>query len=151
MDSFAGGAWKVPSRGEAIVSGAPRRLTRGEVYRDGGWRQIFAFVSNLTVSAYDVEGATSFPRSARVTSYPTTATPSGGYPPYTYAWSVVTGSVAIGSPTQATTTFNAMVEPVSTIAADVRVVCTDALGTQASTTVRVTLTNFGGSPDAPLL
>jgi len=142
MDAFISGNWRTVRRGEATI-GAVRNLTRGEVYRSGSWRSIARFTSTLTVSAFDVSGynLNTNNRPARVTSNTTQATPSGGLGPYSYTWTIISGSAAANSPNMAATSFSQTVTSGVTEDSIARVTCTDSLGSVAIADITVSLTN----------
>lgn len=145
MEIFRDGSWKTPQRGEVLVAGSWRRIVRGEVYAGGQWRSLFKFVSPLSVSAGNVQGSQSYFKPTRVTSSPSTATPTGGLAPYSYSWVVTSGFVTASSPSTASTTFSQVVGPYGQEFATAQVTCTDALGTTATATINITLTNDGGN------
>ena len=142
MDAFISGAWRTVRRGEVTIGGAPRLITRVEVYRSGAWYRDARFTSPLTVTAPSVDGTVFSQRgSAYVTSSPSQATPSGGLSPYSYLWSITSGTVTSNTPTSASNTFAATVNFNSTKTATARVTCTDALGATAFADITITLNN----------
>ncbi len=85
-----------------------------------------------------------------ITTSLATCTADGGYPPYTYAWTKVSGpatSVA-NTPSQAGTTFTATagVAPEDTAEEVWRCTVTDDLNQTVFDDVNVTFTRFGGGP-----
>lgn len=89
--------------------------------------------------------AANAPASRTVTSSSTTATPSGGVGPYTYAWARVSGDViAAVSSTSATTTFSGSVPIDLNTAAVMRVTVTDGASNTATADVNVALEYFSG-------
>ena len=93
---------------------------------------------------------TSFPNSSAGTSSgslgPSTATPSGGVPPYTYAWTVFantgdSGHPNITSPTAASSTFTVTgVLGQDTGGGTILMTCTDSVG--ATATAYITVSHF---------
>lgn len=73
------------------------------------------------------------------TTFPTTATASGGIAPYSYSWTRVSGSaMTINSPSSATTTFTGDWGAIASCQCTV----TDSVGQTASDTVLVRITEF---------
>lgn len=143
MEAFISGAWRTIRRGEVTVGGSPRTITRVEIYKDGAWRNAARFTSTLTVSAFGVSGYNfnTNNRPARVTSDTAQATPSGGLGPYSYAWTIISGSAAANSPNMAATSFSQTVTSGVTEDSIARVTCTDSLGSVATADITVSLTN----------
>jgi len=143
MDAFIAGGWRTPKRGEVLIGGAWRTITRGEQYRSGAWKRIAAFVSPMSVTANDATGSIVNRKPAPVTSNFSIATPTGGLAPYSYAWTIIEGSAVTLTPNNAATQFRGVVAPGNDTYSIARVVCTDALGTTATTTVGISLFNEG--------
>lgn len=145
MDAFIGGTWRTIKRGEAYIGGKWRTLTHGDAYTDDEWKQVASFVLPLTVSVTDNDlvafGSSNKP--LKVTTPTTTAIPSGGLAPFTYAWAQLSGSPStITSPATATTAFSA-IAGVSDLSATYRVTVTDSLGKTATADVPATFQNEG--------
>lgn len=108
----------------------------------GTWKQITsvmtASATPTAVGNVHIGGGTT-----TVTSDATTATPSGGTAPYTYAWSQTGGdSMTITSPTAASTTFSKSVPDAVGYEGYFVCVVTDNVGQVAATnTVTCTLAN----------
>lgn len=143
MDVFTSGSWRTPRRGEVLVGGTWRTITRGEQYRSGAWARIVAFTSPLSVTANDATGSIVNRKPAPVTSNYSIATPSGGLGPYSYVWTITEGSAVALTPNMAATQFRGTVAPGNDTYSMARVVCTDALGTTATTLVGISLFNEG--------
>lgn len=143
FEAFFSGAWRAPRRGGILIGGTWRAITRGEVFRGGTWRPVVAFVAPLSVSANNASGIVSDRRPAQVTSDVSQARPAGGLAPYSYSWSIVSGSASINSPSTAATTFSAIVGPGIYLESTARVACTDALGRTATADITITLENIG--------
>lgn len=99
-------------------------------------RTVAKFADDLTVSAGNTFGSDEGPTS---TTNPETATPSGGFSPYTYAWTLQasegTASVA-NTPSSATTSFTKTNVPLGTVQTDTwRVTVTDSTGETAFTDI----------------
>ncbi|MGV0964190.1 MAG: hypothetical protein ACOYBT_09900 [Polynucleobacter sp.] len=141
MDAFVAGAWRSPDRGEVLISGTWRRLTRAELYQGGQWRSAVRFVPALTVSANDVFGVgySRYGRPVVVQSDFSTATPEGGLAPYSYAWTILSGSAVANNTTSASTNFEKALPPGTESQSTARVSCTDALGSTAIADISVTL------------
>lgn len=71
----------------------------------------------------------------------TTVTPSGGAGPFTYAWSRLSGSGAIESPTKAKTTFSQFVSQGSTSSGVFQCTVTDASGETVAVQVAVSFSS----------
>lgn len=102
---------------------------------------VFSTSSPMTASASPetVSGISS--GSGTITTNATTVTPTGGTPPYTYAWSLeshdgVGGTPAADSPTSATTTFTQTgIPPGESTSASWTCTVTDSLSNTAPATV----------------
>lgn len=138
MDAFIAGAWRSPGRGEVLIGGQWRRITRVEAYKSSAWRSAAQFIGPLSATADPafVFGHSSGRRPSQVVSGTTTATPSGGLAPFSYSWAFIGGdALTITNPSSATTAFRAVnAESV------VRCTVTDALGSTATCDVNVTIT-----------
>lgn len=135
------GAWHAVTRAELYVGGQWRTVKRGEAYKAADWRTILSFVPTMSVSANDVFGSGA---TLQITSDPSTATPVGGVAPFTYTWSVVSGSAVALTPNSATTAFRAFLAPTATDNSTAEVLATDALGATATATIQITLSRDGG-------
>lgn len=102
----------------------------------------------LTVSASpaNVYGGKSSKFAVDVDTPPVTATPAGGVPPYTYAWTLSVGTGwTILDDDAATTAFRASsVAAAATKTATFEIEVTDSLGATATDTVEATAENYGG-------
>ncbi len=139
------GGWREIVGVEVYKGGQWRRIVRAEVYKNGQWRVVANFTPSVSVSITPnpVTGAIRPTTivAGYVTSNTATASIVGGEAPFSYAWSLVSGSVVIFTPTSSTTQFGAMVEPFDAIQAVAKVTVTDANGTVATATVNITLRN----------
>lgn len=147
MDAFISGAWRKVARGEVFIGGAWRRIVRAEAYINGAWRSVASFVPPLSLTTTGSVNGYRYsqrPTSAVVTSDPATATPNGGTAPYRYSWQITEGSVTINSPSMATTTFSANLPGNSQREAVALVTCTDSSGAVATGTVQISLSNDSG-------
>lgn len=127
--------------------GILRDIRRLRVMHDGVLRTVATFAEQLTASANpsSVGGTQSSDQPITVTSEGTTASPTGGRAPFTYAWTQISGpSATITAPTMATTQFRATVNPFDTVSLSFRCTITDAVGQSASTEVTALLNNLGG-------
>lgn len=115
-----------------------RSIVRMKVMDGATLRTVATFVQPLTASAPAGEFTRSFD-SETMTSDPVTCTPSGGLAPYTYLWTVVSGTVSITTPTAASTTFSKTVTTPSVQEfATVRCTVTDSAGSTATDDVALT-------------
>lgn len=145
--------WKVLDAGATlrtitsmkVLDGATlRTVVRAKVMDSDGvtLRTVATFVTALTASPSpsSVTGIGYSPTSpVNVTSDPASCVPSGGLPPYTYAWTIISGSATINSPTLATTTFSKSISSFSTPEyATARCTVTDSDGNTATVDVSIT-------------
>ena len=133
--------------GMTVKQGGISRTIRQAKVQDGGTlRTVATFADPLAVSITpsSVSGTQSGGGSDVVVNTGfATASPSGGFSPYTYSWTYVSGAAAAyaNSPTNATTNFGATVSP-GTSTASMRVTVTDAAGATATETVTATFNNL---------
>lgn len=125
--------------------GVTRTIRQVKVQHGDTLRTVATFADPLTVSASptSVSGTQSGGGSdVLVNTGFTTATPAGGFSPYTYSWAYVSGAAAAtaNTPSSATTNFGATV-PAGTSQATMRVTVTDAAGETATATVTATFNN----------
>lgn len=84
------------------TSSGNKAVLLGYVGTSGGNKLFFAALS-ATASPSGVSGANTLPA---VTTNASTATPSGGFGPFTYSWAFVSGdAITVLSPTTASTAF----------------------------------------------
>jgi hypothetical protein len=140
-DIRVGGSWHSITRGDIFLGGSWRTLSRGEIYKGGDWHALFNFILPLTV-AITPKPVVKNGRFSPVVSGNVTATPTGGAAPFTYAWSV-TGGISATSPTNAVTTMSASLADGDTASGTATLTVTDSLGTTATDSTPVTLTNIG--------
>lgn len=139
------GAWREVTSGRVRIAGTWKNIATVRVYVGGAWKDaesFFAPFTALTVSPETIERFAEV--GTTLTTQAATATPTGGTPPYTYAWSRVSGdtSISITSPTSASTTFSRFVAAETTYSAVFQCVATDALGVSQTDTVTVSITGF---------
>lgn len=139
MRAFIGGFRDI-TRG-LVQAGAARRITRGVGLIGGQLRTIVSFIPPLSVSANSVSGTTASGFTETVTSNPSTATPAGGAPPYSYAWATTLGGASPNSPNLARTTFSETLPPGFVSNGTARVTVTDSRGTSAFADITVRLEN----------
>ena len=143
MDVRLNGAWVSPTQAEIFLNGAWRTLQYGEAFIDGAWRRIVSFVAPYTALSISPSSPSASSTSEPITSGDVTATPNGGFGPFTYSWSIVsTGGMTgltINSPSTASTTFTGSVGGTAgdSGTATFRCIATDSLGTSQSATVSV--------------
>lgn len=113
----------------------------------GGIHAAFAGFTNIQLSvsiAPDPVSGFGSGGSEVVTSDPATATPDGGIPGYTYAWTHVSGDAGINitSAASASTTFSKFMTPSEITSAVKRCTVTDSVGQTAVDDVTVNLDNL---------
>lgn len=100
------GTLRTITKGTVRVAGINRPLKTIKVQDGGSLRLVATFADPLSVTA---GGGLAAGASSSLTTNSVTATPSGGFAPYTYAWTLITNggrnASTAGSPTSATTTF----------------------------------------------
>jgi len=116
----------------AKAGGLDRRVRTAKVFDGSTLRTVAVFADPLTVtiSPAEVSGTQGSNDPIPVTTNQASASPAGGLPPYSYAWTRVSGGVgAADTPAMASTFFTATIGPGS-----------------ATSTFRVTVTDSGGAP-----
>lgn len=150
-----GGEWKTITASKVYVSGAWRTIVAIKIYAGGAWRDVANFTPPATggggggggtlAAVAEPSPCTGFAANSVVTTEPCTITPSGGLAPYTYAWSIISGTATIASPTSATTTFQKTGVPLGlTREATARCAVTDSLGTSTTVTVSLSFEHDSG-------
>jgi hypothetical protein len=128
--------WQVRDAG-----GTPRTIQLGQIRDATGALQIF--YNPMVVNASPVELATtkgSMTWPCLVQSLPTTITPVGGHPPYTYTWTLKSGTaLTLTAPGTASTAFNYNFSAENTLHSTYTCVVHDSLGGTGSVDVPVTL------------
>ena len=97
----------------------------------GAWKSVAPLVAPLTALPADVAGT-----DAEQTTAIARVAPTGGIPPYSYAWTKTAGgAVAADAPAAATTTFTAtaLVGGAAPRTANFRCTVTDSIGTVVQT------------------
>ncbi len=112
-------------------------------------RIVYSVADPLSVDVSPIYAIGDASGSETGTTSAVTATAAGGYPPYTYAWSVISYSAAvspiINSPTSNVTTITQTGVPLNDGAvAELKVVVTDAQSQQAEISFSASWTNFSG-------
>lgn len=129
--------------------GVTKDVFAGSVRNATALKRFFTQSGTITVTAdpASVSGYTALPGSATISTNSTTATPTGGASPYTYAWTFVSsdgGTWVIASPTTAATKFTC-----AGVAADIdysavfRCTVTDAVGGTGTVDVPAYVSNLG--------
>lgn len=142
-----GGTVRTAARLRLKQAGVLRSAKRIRLLDDGTLRQVAVFADPLTVSAPAVTGRGTGLATNTVATPQITATPAGGFGPYTYAWTLVsngggTASVAV-NPSNATTSFSKQNVAVGQAFTDTwRVTVTDSTGDTATEDVSVTFSNL---------
>lgn len=117
-------------------AGIDRQLKFARVYDGGTLRTVAVFAEPLTVAISPL-GVTVVGNSSTLTTGTVTASPTGGFAPYTYAWTRLTnggGNPSTASaPAAATTSFTKTgLAPEQDATDDWRVTVTDSAGTTAT-------------------
>lgn len=143
---FIGGSWRNITGGKIFLGGSWRNITRGKIYKGGAWLDGPAFTSTLAVvdmpSIVNVSGSSASP--ITLDSGVITATPSGGVPPYSYAWSIINDlgpAMTLSSTATASTSAHAVLSAGDFAQSALRVTVTDSIGSTATADATVTLSN----------
>jgi len=118
----------------SIMDGGVLRSLKTIKVMDGGTlRKVASFIQPLVVSAGNTGNNPSWGETTRAA----VANVTGGLAPFTYAWTILTGSATINSPTSASTTFT---KPGFTDGEQItaRVTVTDAQGSTAHDDITAT-------------
>lgn len=121
-------------------AGITRTIRTAKVYDGSTLRTVAIFADPLSVTS---PGGTVTGNSSTLTTENVTATPSGGFAPYTYSWALTTNGGGTASTTSAstsaTTTFTKTnLTPEADVTDEWTVTVTDALGSTAQAVVPVT-------------
>lgn len=148
MKIRVGGATRTITAGKVKQSGVERALRTIKVMDGGTLRTVAIFTTPLTASATpsSVTGSTRIAQPTTVTTASTTAAPSGGTGPYTYAWVRVSyaGGAAptITAASSASTAFQQASDiSFATYTAVFRVTITDVFGQTATADVSASFYN----------
>ena len=140
------GVTRTITAGKVRVAGITRNLLSIKVMDGGTLRTVATFVQPMSVSlsASSVSGAS---QNDPIYTGSTTATPSGGKGPYSYAWTIQSfegvESTAL-YPSMSSTGFTKSVPDGDTETDVWRVTVTDSLGSTATATVSARFTNIPG-------
>jgi hypothetical protein len=145
MRVYISGSWREIESGLVRVGGAWKNLVRIRAYVGGAWEDVASFIQPLTLSASPVSPNAFIFGSGTATTDAVTVTPSGGAGPFTYSWSLVSGTCTIISPTSASTTFSRTLTSGERAEVTVRCTVTDSLGTIATIDIVVTFESFSFS------
>ena len=125
-----GASWRSVKNVYVNDAGTWRELQKSYINSSGTWRlghqKFSASITNDYPTGYSTSGTIT-------TSAPTIVTPAGGWPGYTYSWSLFSGgggyTPTADSPSSASTTFTIQVGGVSnTFNATFRCTITDSIG-----------------------
>lgn len=157
MDILDRGGWRSPSLVEVRAGDAIRRVLRTEVYVGGAWRVGERFIVALAASANPLtvgkageeyiqytsgdpyEGDIYKLNQTQIFTETTAISVVGGASPFTYSWSLVSGTGEIDTPNSAATFFTKSSAAPGTTGL-FQCTVTDALG--ATATVQVTANYF---------
>ena len=145
------GSWREITSGRVRVGNAWKDLASIRVFVGGAWREAKSFFAPFTALNITPDPNSNTRQTGAVRqTVASVATPTGGTPPFTYAWTRVSGDTGftITSPSSSSTTFSRFISDEVTYAAVFQCVATDALGISRSDTVSVSITGVafeGGS------
>lgn len=132
----AGGTLRTISSMEVKDGSVMRSIVSMKVLDGATLRTVATFTSPLSATPSTLTQATTSTTSSFMISDPVTCTPSGGLAPYTYAWTIISGTAGVGSPSSASSTFSKTVSGFGTPEyATAQCVVTDSLGDTATVTV----------------
>ena len=92
------GTWKALTGLHTRVSGTWKQVQAGYVKVSGVWKQFYLFFSAVADDMTPSGSASGASPTGLVTSDTTTVTPTGGTPPYTYAWAQGPGGASASGP-----------------------------------------------------
>ena len=129
------------------TAGGNRRIRTLKVMVGGTLRTVATFADTMSVTVGGAVGNAYGSGPANVTTNNTTAVVTGGFSPYTYAWSLVSNGGGTAStatnPTSATTAFQKVNVPQDASYTDVwQVTVTDAVGSTATAATSAQFSNF---------
>lgn len=141
------GTLRTITRGYVKQAGILRTLREIKVMDGGTLRTVAVFADPLTVTA---SGAYAEGESSTLTTDSATASPSGGFAPYTYSWALLTngggGASTAATPSMASTTFTKTGVSIGATFTDTwRVTVTDSSGQTATADVSATFYNRTGA------
>lgn len=143
MRARISGAWKEVPAATVRVDNAWKTARRIEAYIAGAWEEVASFIPSLSLTADSVFGDDT---GTTVISTASAAVPSGGLAPYTYAWTMLTGTATALSPTTALCRFSESglaAEEMRTSTA--RCTVTDASGQTATADITIIITRVSFS------
>lgn len=143
-----GGATQTLSSMKARQGGVTRTILTVKAMFGSTLRTVATFAPAITldISPISGTGVSTSPTGGTVTSNNCTGIPTGGIGPYTYAWTLVSGTaMTLSGANSATTNFRLNVPAGDVFEAVYRCTVTDVFGQTASDTVPVLLSNFSGA------
>lgn len=141
----SGAVTRLTKRWFAIDSGAVARLAKRVFVIDSGAVARLIFANQVIATATPTNCFASTPTSGTITTNSTTASATGGIPPYTYSWTLTGASgptITITSPSTASTAFTAHIPVGQTALAEGVCTVTDSIGDQGQAFVTVELTSL---------
>lgn len=144
MRFSSGGAFKEVSGGSVRIAGAWKQLVKARVFVGGAWREAATFIQPLSATASPASVQGGRVGSGNVTTAQTTVTPTGGQPPYTYAWTRTLGAGNITTPTSSATRFTQLLDNGQELTGTFRCTVTDNLGASVTADVSATFTSNDG-------
>lgn len=146
------GVWKDVTDVSVNIGGAWKVVAGAWIKEGNAWRLFFGSgVAASTLNAAMQAGTVSGSRSdaGSVTSAAAVLLPTGGTPPYTYAWTKISGdTLTVTSPTAASSTFSSTLTDGQTKSAVYRCTVTDSAGVPATAydDVTINLTSTSAPP-----
>lgn len=141
---FIDGAFRTIKGGTVWLNSTPRKVTRGQAFINGAWRNLVSFASPLSlyISPDSISGSVTANSLQTVYSDAATAVVAGGVAPFSYAWSVLSGGAALTSPASAITSVSKTLGVNSSATGTIRCTCTDAVGATVTADGFYELSNY---------
>lgn len=130
MSVYDLGARRTVAKARVRHGGVLRELKTVKVMHGNALRLVASFIQPLVVAASNTGNFPGYGPTTR----PSTTTVTGGLPPFSYSWAILTGSATINTPSASSTSFTKpdFVHGDEVIA---RVTVTDGAGSQAQATM----------------
>ena len=139
------GAEKAVNDAYVVIGGVQKRVTKITTIIGGAEKlvQQFADPLSMSITPLTISGGGSFSGPLVVTTDAATANVTGGLGPYTYVWTVTSGTgITVNSPSMASTTARKTVISGDSDTGTLQCEVTDAIGQTATDTIEAFFTNF---------